>query len=207
MDELEDQFPASHPKPIKPPRRRGGKQKETANVRMWVRALNQLGVGFFWRVKNMGTWDPVRKFFRKDLSNDFVAIPDICGHRTRAPLLGCYIEAKYIDKVENKKKLIFSVKITQAQKDFLYNAHRAGHLAGVAFTLDDCIAIAMNDPVRYVRHPRTYLFLPEDQHEMVIARYKEQKKALSLLKQDPVASATILARTHDEPEQEDWEKL
>lgn len=161
-----------------------------------------LGVGFFWRVKNTGTWDP-RGFFRKDATTEFVAVPDICGYRARSPLLGVYIEAKFRDRVENCKKLIFSVKISEDQKKFLRNAHKAGHLAGVAFTLDDAIAIAMNDPKRYVRHPRTYLFMPEEEHEGIIERYKAEKKALSLLKQDPVACATFLARTFDEPIPED----
>lgn len=204
---MELSHPKSHPKPIRPPRRRRGKQQETANVRTWVRALNMLGVGFFFRVKNTGTWDPHRKIFRKDSSADFVAIPDICGYRKRDPLLACYIEAKWVAGLEKNTKLIFYVKITDKQKEFLLDAHKAGHLAGVAFCLDDAIAIAMNDPTRYVRHPRTWMFLPKDQHEYVIARYQEQKKALSRLKQDPVASVTTLARSFDEPETEDWEKV
>lgn len=199
---MEDQFPRSHPKPIKPPRRRRGRQTETANVRAWVKALNQLGVGFFWRVKNTGTWDPTRGFFRKDLSKDFVAIPDICGYLKKDGT-AVFIEAKYIEGVEKKKKLIFSVKITNDQKRFLHGAHQAACLSGVAFTLDDCIAIVRNDPTRYVRHPRTYLFMPEEMHEKIIDRYKDEKKALSALRQDPVASATYLAKTHEE----DWEKL
>lgn len=201
--------PASHPKPIRPPRRKRGKQLETADARAGVQALNKLGVGFFYRVKNMGTYDPVRGFFRKDLSKDFVAIPDVCGYRTKPPLLGVYIEWKHVHGLDKKRKLIFKVKITDKQKEFLYGAHRAGHLAGVAFNLDDAIAIAMNDPARFVRHPRTYLFLPDSEHEIVIARYHEQKKALSKLKQDPVAAATYLAHgvSGNPQEPEDWEKL
>ncbi len=183
-------------KPIIPPKRRkNGRQLETVNVRAWVKALNQLGTGFFWRVKNTGTWDPTRKIFRKDLSTDFVAIPDICGYLKSGRAV--FIEAKYVDKVEKKQKLIFAVKISDDQKRFLYQAHATNCFAGVAFSLDDCIAIVRNDPTRYVRHPRTYLFLPEGEHAQVIERYKAEKKALSALKQDPVASATYLARTHD----------
>lgn len=213
--------PASHPKPIRPPRARKGprgKQAETASVRIWVRALNQLGVGKFWRVKNTGTWDTVRKVFRKDLTTEFVAIPDICGylHSGRA----VFIEAKYKNGVEKVRKLIFSVKITDDQKKFLLEAHKRNCFAGVAFTLDDCIAIVRNDPKRYVRHPRTWLFLPNDQHERICAQYLLERKALSALRQDPVASVTFLSRPSDEPDklkgvttdgllaaEEDWEKL
>jgi len=213
--------PASHPKPIRPPRpRKGarGRQPETANVRMWVKALNQLGVGFFWRVKNTGTFDPTKGVFRKDTTTEFVAIPDICGymHSGRA----VFIEAKYREGVERVKKLIFSVKISNDQKKFLLEAHKRGCFSGVAFTLDDCIAIVRNDPKRYVRHPRTWLFLPEAEHEQICARYLEERKALSALRQDPVASVTFLARPSEEPDrlqglttdavmatEEDWEKL
>lgn len=212
--------PASHPKPIRPPRKKKarGKQNETANVRVWVRALNQLGVGKFWRVKNTGTWDPVRQIFRKDLTTEFVAIPDICGYLKSGRSV--FIEAKYKEGVEKVKKLIFSVQITEDQKHFLREAHKNNCFAGVAFTLDDCIAIVRNDPTRYVRHPRTWMFLPEPEHAGIIEKYTKEKRALSALRQDPVASATFLARTHDEPDQlkgvttdgllateEDWEKL
>lgn len=164
-------------------------------MRAWVKALNQLRVGFFWRVKNTGTYDPVRKTFRKDLSTDFVAIPDICGylHSGRA----VFIEAKYAADLDKKRKLIFKVKTTDKQKEFLLNAHSNNCRVGFAFTLEDCIAIVRNDPTRYVRHPRTYAFMPETAWPLIISDYEAQKKALSALRQDPVASATYLARTHD----------
>lgn len=183
------------PKPIVPPKRRNGRQKETVNVRAWVKALNALGVGFFWRVKNTGTFDPTRGFFRKDMSTDFVAIPDICGylHSGRA----VFIEAKYREGVEKMKKLIFSVKISDKQKEFLRDAYHRNCYAGVAFTLDDCIAIVRNDPTRYVRHPRTWCFADPSLHASIIAEYVKQKEALAKLRQDPVASSTYLARTHD----------
>lgn len=168
-------------------------------MRAWVKALNQLGVGFFWRVKNTGTYDPVRGIFRKDLSTDFVAIPDICGYLYSGRAV--FIEAKYDSKLEKKRKLIFKVKTTDKQKEFLLDAHCHGCRAGFAYTLDDCIAIVRNDPTRYVRHPRTYAFLPETSWPPVIAEYEANKKALAKLRQDPVASATYLARTSDGPDQ------
>lgn len=170
-------------------------------MRAWVKALNQLGVGFFWRVKNTGTYDPNRKVFRKDMTTDFVALPDICGylHSGRA----VFIEAKYREGVEKMKKLIFVTKASEKQKEFLWNALQSGCYAGIAFTLDDCIAIVRNDPTRYVRHPRTWAFIPAvipdhaGKYEVICKRFEEQKKALAALRQDPVASATYLARTHD----------
>ena len=194
--------PACFPKPIIPPRKRKrGRQEETANVRAWVKALNKLGVGFFWRVKNTGTYDPVRKCFRKDMSTDFVAIPDICGYLHNGKSV--FIEAKYAADLDTKRKLIFAVKITDKQKEFLWNALQSECRAGIAFTLDDCIAIVRHDPTRYVRHPRTWAFIPpfipdhEGKYAAIIKRYEEEKKALAKLRQDPVASATYLARTHD----------
>lgn len=180
-------------------------------MRAWVKALNMLGIGFFWRVKNTGTWDPVRQIFRKDLATDFVAVPDICGYLKSGRAV--FIEAKYREGVEKMKKLVFVTKASDEQKKFLWEALQKGCLSGVAFTLDDCIAIVRDDPSRYVRHPRTWAFIPdyidnqESKYAVIIERYKIQKNALSQLKQDPVASATFLAKTHQEPEEEDWEKL
>lgn len=173
---------------------------------MFVRALLTTGLGFFYRVKNMGTFDPVKKIYRKDYGTSLVAIPDICGYvyRTRNPNWGCpakfpitaipvYIEVKYIKDVDRKRALTFVCKITDEQKRFLLDAHKAGCRSGIAFTLEDCLAIAYCDPDRYPRHPRTWMFLPEPELAIKVTEYQEKKKALSRLKQDPVAAATTLA--------------
>lgn len=168
-----------------------------------MRALLTTGLGFFYRVKNMGTFDPVKKIYRKDYGTSLVAIPDICGYihnrRTRfvslshPPAIPVYIEVKYIKDVDRKRALTFSCKITDEQKRFLLDAHKAGCRSGIAFTLEDCLAIAYCDPDRYPRHPRTWMFLPEPELAVKVAEYQEKKKALSRLKQDPVAAATTLA--------------
>lgn len=185
--------------PIKPPRR-GKRQQESANQRQYVQALLMSGLGFFYRVKNMGTWDPIKKIYRKDYGMALVAIPDICGYDKFGRAV--FIEVKNVQGVEKKRKAIFKCKITDEQKDFLLRAHRNGALSGVAFTLEDALAIAHNDPLRYPRHPRTWLFLDRDEkgrQELtdIASGWEEKRKALSRLKQDPVAAVTVLAGTQE----------
>lgn len=187
-----------HPPPIIPPKRRRGRQQETVNVKMWVRALNLKKLGFFFRVKNTGIYDVKIGRFRKDRNQDFVAIPDICGHLNSGTAV--YIEGKYTDKVENKKSLIFAVQITAKQKEFLLDAYRKGCRAGVAFTLEDAIGIAKNDPLR---HPRTFVFLPEAELNAYVEGYKERKRAQAKINQDPLARDIL---QNIQPV-EDWEKL
>ena len=167
---------------------------------MFVRALNQLGIGFFYRVKNMGTFDPIRKFYRKDPSK--VAIPDICGDKTMGRAV--YIECKRVARLEKKKKLIFKVKFQDGQKEFLLNAHRRGQIAGVAFNLEDAISIVKEDEKNYPRHPRTWLFLPEAELEVKAQIYLQNKRALAERNQDPIKRD--IAVLVPEPE-EDWERL
>lgn len=190
---------ASFPSPLTQPRK-GKRQQETANQRQYVQALLTTGLGFFYRVKNMGTFDARKGIYRKDYGMALVAIPDICGyifsHRVKRldPIARpCYIEVKFVRDVEKKRKLVFACKITDLQKEFLLRAYRAGALAGVAFTLEDALSIAYDDEDRYPRHPRTWLFLPAEELAQKVAEYTEKKKALSRLKQDPVAAATTLA--------------
>jgi hypothetical protein len=176
--------------PLKQPRPRK-RQQESANQRMFVKALTSTGLGFFYRVKNMGTFDAKRGIYRKDYGTALVAIPDICGYRKDGKAI--YIEVKYVQKVEQKRKLVFACRITDDQKEFLKRAHESGCLSGIAFTLEDCLAIAHDDPLRYPRHPRTWMFMPQAFQDVKIAEWGETKKALSRLKQDPVAAATLLA--------------
>lgn len=179
---MEPSHPIGHPKPITPPRRRRKAQRESQDQKAWVKALNlKFQLGFFYRVKNMGTFDPVRGFFRKN--QELVCIPDICGDM---PGCAVYIECKYVQGVEKKKKLCFKAKISDGQKDFLYRAHKRGCRAGVAFTLDDAIAIAASDPKRHPRHPRTWCFLPPAEQEAKAEAWKAERAALSKLKNDPL---------------------
>lgn len=162
---------------------------------MFVRALNQVGLGFFYRVKNMGTYDAKKGTYRKDYGAGLVAIPDICGF-TKAGR-AAFIEVKYIEGVEKKQKPVFSCKITDLQKEFLLRAHRSGAIAGVAFNLEDALSIAHDDELRYPRHPRTWLFLPEAELNPLADAWLEKRKALSRLKQDPVASVVVLGGTQE----------
>lgn len=198
----------SHPAPLNQPRK-GKRQQESHNQRLYVKALLATGLGFFHRVKNMGTFDPIRKCYRKDYGMALVAIPDICGyifaHRMKRldPVARpCYIEVKNVQGVEKKRKAVFKCKITDEQKEFLLRAYRGGCLAGVAFTLEDALAIAHDDELRYPRHPRTWMFLDLDQAgrtqlETIVSAWEAKKKALSRLKQDPVAAVTVLAGTQE----------
>lgn len=204
----------SHPAPLNQPRK-GKRQQESANQRLYVKALLATGLGFFHRVKNMGTYDAARGIYRKDYGMALVAIPDICGYifQKRTPpqikmfehgptAQPCYIEVKNVQGVEKKRKAVFKCKITDDQKEFLLRAHRGGCLAGVAFTLEDALAIAHDDELRYPRHPRTWMFLDLDQAgrtqlEAIVSAWEAKKKALSRLKQDPVAAVTVLAGTQE----------
>lgn len=172
------------PPEIKPPKRRRGKSQENADQRAWRDALNLLRLGKFWRVKTTGTYDPVRKIFRRDKTAD-TGIPDICGYLTGGRAV--FIECKFVEGVEKKKNLLFKAKTTVEQRDFLLAAHRSGCIAGIAFTLDDAIAIARDDSVKYHRHPRTYQFMPEDWQKSYAEKYMEIKKALARQNQDPLA--------------------
>jgi hypothetical protein len=153
---------------------------------MYVKALNKMGIGFYYRVKNMGTYDPIKRIYRKH--GDMVAIPDICGYKKTSRAV--FIECKNVTGVEKKKKLIFSVKITAEQCQFLETAHRMGCLAGVAFNLDDCISISMDDPTQYPRHPRTYSFLPLKEREIYAEKYAKERKAVAIRNQDPLGFLT-----------------
>lgn len=166
------------------------KQQESIDQKAHVKALNDLNIGFFYRVKNMGTFDHIRKVYRKN--NELVAIPDICGYLTSGQ--AAYIEVKRVLNVEKKKKLIFKVIITDEQKKFLLDAHRSNCLAGVAFNFYDCLSIVMNDPQRYPRHPRTYAFLPKDELESYAEEYKTLKSDHALNRSDVITAEVIWPR-------------
>lgn len=159
------------------------KQQETLNQKAYVKFLNLKGFGFFYRVKNMGTFDP-RGFYRKP-NETLVAIPDICGYTKTGRAV--FIEVKYIVKLEQKKKLIFKAKITDEQKDFLYKAHMAGCIAGVAFDQGDAYDIAIDDFENYPRKPRTYFFMPDSWLEEYVEKYKAQRAKLLKIQLDPLA--------------------
>lgn len=169
---------ATFPEQKKKPRR----QQESVEQKAYVKFLNSLNLGFFYRVRNGGTFDPTRRTFRKNA--ELVAISDICFY-LKGGQAG-FIEVKRTQGIERKKKLTFKVVSTDAQKKFLLDAHRAGCLAGFAFTEKDCLSIVMNDEKRYPRHPRTYAFLPKEEHEAYALKYRELLSAHAEAAQDPV---------------------
>lgn len=173
------QMAAAYPSKRKVPKR----QQETVEVKSYIKFLNDNNFGFFYRVKSAGTFDPVRKTFRKN--TELVGIPDIVGF-TNKPAIPAYIEAKRVINVESKKKLIFSAKITMEQKDFLLRAHRAGCIAGVAFNLKDVISIVSQDQVLFPRHPRTFFFLPLEELKAYAEEYRALIAAHAASAQDPV---------------------
>ena len=73
-----------------------------------------------------------------------------------------FIEAKYIQHLDKKKKLIFKVTISLDQIEVLRKAQDMGCIAGVAFNVHDAIAIARDDEYLYPRHPRTYCFMDKE---------------------------------------------
>lgn len=159
------------------------RQKETILQKAVIESLNISGIGFFFRIKNGATFDPKIKRFRANVGTP--GIPDICGFLKSGRAV--YIEMKHVEKIESRKKIISAIKITQEQKDFLYRAYKSGCFAGVAFNLEDAIAIAKNDPEIHPRHPRTYQFLPDDELAVIVSKYAEEKKAFTEKNKDPLA--------------------
>lgn len=169
-------------KPKKPKR-----QQETLNQKDYIQRLNAAGLGFFYRIKSTGTFDPIRRTFRKN--SELVGLPDIAGftfNDRQGVCLPVYIEVKLVKQVEKRRKILFKVKITNEQKDFLLKAYRAGCRAGVAFNYYDAIGIATGDMERYPRHPRTFCFLPQDELEAYAEEFKRLKHEHYLKAQDPV---------------------
>ena len=164
------------------------RQQESVNQKTYVKALNALGIGFFYRVKNMGTFDKERGFYRKPWDTT-VAIPDICGYLKNGRAV--YIEVKYVPKYEKKKKLVFKTQIGDNQKRFLYEAYKAGCIASVAFCLDDVLATVKDGTQDYIRHPRTYMFLQgldDVLLEKIVEEYKAKISARrKLYDSDPLA--------------------
>lgn len=169
----------------KPEKRVPKKQKESALQRDIIKALNTWGVGYFFRIRNGATFDPKVKQFRSNTAEK--GIPDILGWKKPGRMV--LIEVKYLQFVENKKKLTFVVRLSDEQKVLLKKAHDDGALAGVAFTLEDAINIVHDDPFRFPRHPRTYGFMDKEWLDIYAEDYRERKKILSEYMSDPVRAA------------------
>lgn len=159
------------------------KQKESSLQRDIKEVLTRSNLCFISRIRNGATFDPKIKRFRSNTAEP--GIPDLLGFR-KGTGQAIFIEVKYQDKIENRKRLVCKVRITEDQKVYLKRAHENGCLAGIAFTIDDALAIVHNDPGLYPRHPRTYGFMSDEWLEAYAVEYKEQKRIVSLEKQDPV---------------------
>jgi len=110
-------------------------------------------------------------------------IPDIIGYTKNAN--PCFIEVKFQETLETKRKLCFAVHISKEQKDWLLTTHRMGCRAGVAFTVDDAIGIITNNWEYHPRHPRTFCFLPKEEQLEMKKKYLEFKAAKTLREKDP----------------------
>lgn len=176
---MEKAHGASHP--FLKPGRQSKNQRESTLQRQIIKDLHRAGAGHFYRIRNGATFDPKIGKFRSNTAEP--GIPDICGYTKAGQAV--FIECKFIEKVEEREKLVFPIKITEEQKDFLFRAHKAGCRAGVAFTVEDALAIALDSYV-YPRHPRTYLFLPSKSVEEYAERYAAHKKALAEERKDPL---------------------
>jgi hypothetical protein len=172
--------------------RKSKKQAESAVQRQIVSSLIAAGFGYFFRIRNGATFDPTLRIFRSNVAEK--GIVDILGWTTHP--LPVAIEVKFVQLIEQKKKITHKVAISPEQKEFLLKCHLAGGRAGIAYTVEDAIGIVTNNPDEYPRHPRTWAFLPKEEIEVKAAEYIEQKKILVERNKDPLkmysASTTLM---------------
>lgn len=160
--------------------RKSKKQEESTLQRLIVESLKAANFGYFFRIRNGATFDPTQGVFRSNVAEK--GIVDILGWTTHP--LPVAIECKYIQTIEQKKKLTHKVYISEEQKEFLRKCHNAGGRAGVAFTLEDAWAIVCNNPEMHPRHPRTWAFLSKEEIEQKALEYKTLKANLALRNKD-----------------------
>lgn len=125
------------------------------------------------RIKNMGTFDPVRGFFRSN--NMERGIPDIIG--CKHPGKAIFIEVKLSNPAGKYS-------ISKEQKNYLQEQEKLGAIVGIAFSLGDAFDIIADDQIKYPRNDRTYLYRDKTD--------RPKKKAKS---RDPLA---FLASFHEE---------
>lgn len=161
---------------------RSKKQKESALQRLIVSSLNAGGYGYFFRIRNGATYDPRIGRFRVNTAEK--GIVDLLGWTTHP--LPVTIEVKYFETIEKKKKISHVVLVSEEQKEFLYRSYKAGNRSGIAFTVDDAIAIVTNNHELWPRHPRTWRFLPEEEYVEKVALYLKYKKEKTITSRDPL---------------------
>lgn len=155
------------------------KQKESILQRDIVKALLVSKVGYFFRIRNGATFDPRAGIHRANTAEK--GIPDILGLTDKGRFVA--IEVKYLEKVEDRKKITFVVKLRDEQKSFLQRVESLGGVAGVAYTVQDSIDIIQDKPLIYPRHPRTYGHKEKEWRARYEVDYRRRKKALVLLKE------------------------
>lgn len=158
------------------------KQKESILQRDIIKALHVSGIGYFFRIRNGATFDPRAGIHRANTAEK--GIPDIIGITTAGRFVA--IEVKYLEKLENKKKLTFTVKISDEQKDFLEKIERLSGLSGIAFSIEDALNIARDNQILSPRHPRTYGHKTKEWRAAYEEKYKAAKAKLVAARKDPV---------------------
>lgn len=155
------------------------KQKESILQRDIVKALIVSQIGYFFRIRNGATFDPRAGVHRANTAEK--GIPDIIGLTAQGRFVA--IEVKYLEKVEDRKKITFVVKLRDEQKSFLERVESLSGVAGVAYTVQDAIDIVQDNPLLYPRHPRTYGHKTKEWRSSYEEDYHRRKKALVLVKE------------------------
>jgi VRR-NUC domain. len=93
------------------------------------------------RIKNGGTYDPIRKIFRSN--NTEKGIPDIMGCTKDG--IAVFIEVKMANG-----------KLSPEQTEYLIERSKRGAIVGVAYDIGDAFDIVVNDPINYPRKDRTF---------------------------------------------------
>lgn len=125
------------------------------------------------RIKNGGTYDPIRKAFRSN--NAEKGIPDIIGCTKNGKAI--FIEVKMLTVNGELKP------IRKEQVDYLGDMADRNALVGIAYDLGDAFDIVVDDPVKYPRKDRTY---GNRKLRARLAKEGHKTKAKSRKRQDPL---------------------
>lgn len=184
----------SGPKLRSPLSPKSHKQKESALQRLIIEVLNTNHYGHYFRIRNGATFDPKAGIFRSNTAEK--GISDILGWTNHNPPIAVAIEVKYFETIEKRRKVTHKVKISEEQMEFLYKLHKAGGRAGIAFTVDDALAIVFNNPEERPRHPRTWRFLPEEEYQEKVALWEKHKDFPKNETLDPVARVLSASKNY-----------
>lgn len=138
----------------------GRKQNENALQRQIVEFINErsnLGCKIS-RIKNMGTFDPKGGFFRSNGMEK--GIPDIIGCNKDGR--GIFIEVKMFRK-GHKAGQELPIAPNDTQCEYLTEMDKRGAIVGVAYNPGDAFDIIADNPHKYPRNKRTYIFRPVEE--------------------------------------------